>query len=101
MTETYLLEKARIIRQAPDERTFHIFYQLLTGASQELKSKYPPTLYPHSSLFPEALPSMGPWSISYALFVDWILTWHALWSMQNIPHHSIARSTETGNAINV
>ena len=41
MTETYLLEKARIIRQAPDERTFHIFYQLLTGASQELKSKYP------------------------------------------------------------
>ena len=40
VTETYLLEKARIIRQAPDERTFHIFYQLLTGASQELKSKY-------------------------------------------------------------
>merc|ERR1719187_2796494 len=38
--ETYLLEKARIIRQAPDERTFHIFYQLLTGASQELKSEF-------------------------------------------------------------
>merc|ERR1719400_2853370 len=37
--ETYLLEKARIIRQAPDERTFHIFYQLLTGASQEFKSQ--------------------------------------------------------------
>ena len=28
-----------IIRQAPDERTFHIFYQLLMGASSELKSQ--------------------------------------------------------------
>merc|ERR1719460_1426115 len=37
--ETYLLEKARIIRQAGEERTFHIFYQLLMGASKEFKSQ--------------------------------------------------------------
>uniref|UniRef100_G1PWB8 Myosin-9 n=1 Tax=Myotis lucifugus TaxID=59463 RepID=G1PWB8_MYOLU len=36
--ETCILMKSRAIRQAKDERTFHIFYYLLSGAGEHLKT---------------------------------------------------------------
>lgn len=39
-TLEYLLEKSRIVTQAPEERNYHVFYEMLEALNDEQKGKY-------------------------------------------------------------
>jgi myosin-15 len=36
----YLLEKSRIVTHAPEERNYHVFYEMLSGLTEEQRQKF-------------------------------------------------------------
>nr|XP_023688736.1 unconventional myosin-XIX isoform X2 [Paramormyrops kingsleyae] len=52
--QTYLLEKTRIVKQGADERNFHIFYQMMKGATEEQRKEWKIPRDQHFTWLPNA-----------------------------------------------